>query len=90
MFAWMFKSCKNLNTLDISSFDMSNAMLKMNMFTGLSNLQTLVLGQKCVMANTGLDTPGKWASDSGNIWTSAELMNNYDGSIDYGTYDNDK
>ena len=86
LFAWMFKSCKNLNTLNISNFDMSNAMLKMNMFTGLSNLQTLVLGKKCVMANTGLDTPGTWTSNSGNMWTSDELMANYNGTTDYGTY----
>ncbi|MCT6891844.1 MAG: BspA family leucine-rich repeat surface protein, partial [Lactobacillus sp.] len=87
-FYFMFYRCTNLQKLNISSFDMTHANFNFNMFASLPNLHNLVLGKKCVMANTGLDTPGSWEDANGNMWTSDELMANYNGSTDYGLYTN--
>ena len=48
---YMFRDCKNLTELDLSSFDTSNVISMYNMFSGCSNLKTLVLGENFKTGN---------------------------------------
>ena len=90
----MFKGCSSLSTLDLSGIDMSKVNNWTNMFADCSNLTTLTLGDKSKFDKTaGLTVPGTWINiESGQnntgtkSWSSDELMSDYNGSEDSGTY----
>ena len=39
--SWMFYGCKNLKTLDLSSFDFSNVVKTENMFSSVGGVPTI-------------------------------------------------
>ena len=90
----MFKGCSSLTTLDLSGIDMSKVNNWTNMFADCSNLTTLTLGDKSKFDKTaGLTVAGTWINiESGQNntgtkgWSSDELMSDYNGSEDSGTY----
>ena len=90
----MFKGCSSLTTLDLSGIDMSKVNNWTNMFADCSNLTNLTLGDKSKFDKTaGLTVPGTWINiESGQNntgtkgWSSDELMSDYNGSEDSGTY----
>jgi bacterial surface protein 26-residue repeat len=98
----MFNGANSLTTLDISNFDTSKVNDIKAMFEGTSNLSQLSLGEKFNFGkNAGLENievqgmSGKWINVStgtveepigGKLWSSSELMENYNGSTDADTY----
>ena len=93
----MFDGCENLTSLNLSSFDTSKVKTMNDMFSSCPNLAKLTLGKNFkFVGSTGLkDLSGTWVNtgvdqDSPakgtNIWTSDELMTNYQGDKDHDTY----
>ena len=93
----MFDGCDNLTSLNLSSFDTSKVKTMNDMFSSCPNLTKLTLGKNFkFIGSTGLkDLSGTWVNmgvdqDSPakgtNIWTSDELMTNYQGDKDHDTY----
>ena len=93
----MFDGCDNLTSLNLSSFDTSKVKTMNDMFSSCPNLTKLTLGKNFeFVGSTGLkDLSGTWVNtgvdqDSPakgtNIWTSDELMTNYQGDRDHDTY----
>ena len=83
---YVFYDCSSLTNLDISNFDTSNVLYMGNMFTGLTNLNVLKLGENfSFMPDAGLTGSWKRAGDT-TVYTAADLMANYDGSTMAGTY----
>ena len=93
----MFDGCDNLTSLNLSSFDTSKVKTMNDMFSSCPNLTKLTLGKNFkFVGSTGLkDLSGTWVNtgvdqDSPakgtNIWSSDELMTNYQGDRDHDTY----
>ncbi|NUE97677.1 BspA family leucine-rich repeat surface protein [Lactobacillus melliventris] len=93
----MFDGCDNLTSLNLSSFDTSKVKTMNDMFSSCSNLTKLTLGKNFkFIGSTGLkDLSGTWVNmgvdqdspaKATNIWTSDELMTNYQGDKDHDTY----
>ncbi|UZN42446.1 BspA family leucine-rich repeat surface protein [Lactobacillus sp. IBH004] len=93
----MFDGCDNLTSLNLSSFDTSKVKTMNDMFSSCPNLTKLTLGKNFkFVGSTGLkDLSGTWVNtgvdqDSPakgtNIWSSDELMTNYQGDKDHDTY----
>ncbi|HFK2761777.1 TPA: BspA family leucine-rich repeat surface protein [Enterococcus faecalis] len=98
----MFIYCSNLTSIDVSGFDTGNVTNMQFMFTSCSKLNPIVLGEKFKMDRVGLPSiketkefTGKWQNigegtkdrpTGKNVWTSEELMTQYDGSKDADTY----
>ncbi|RRK10319.1 BspA family leucine-rich repeat surface protein [Lactiplantibacillus garii] len=90
----MFMNCSRLTALDLSTWKMSpNAKLS-SMFSGMSALRHLVLGENTLLTGSGLPTVsstapynGTWVLQGTNqMYTSAELMAQYDGHTMAGDY----
>ena len=93
----LFSKSSALTKLDLSNMDMSKVTNFQKMFENCTGLNQLVLGKNTKFSpdNSGLTNSGKWINmgvdqDSPakgtNIWTSDELMTNYQGDRDHDTY----
>ncbi|WP_294880234.1 BspA family leucine-rich repeat surface protein [uncultured Lactobacillus sp.] len=100
-FNMMFVADKSLGSVDLSSFSIKDNATTQVMFKLCENLKKLILGKgfKFTISNdkpnNSLQQPGTWINmgvdqDSPakgtNIWTSDELMTNYQGDRDHDTY----
>ncbi|THE12076.1 BspA family leucine-rich repeat surface protein [Enterococcus hirae] len=98
----VFYYSSGLGKLDMSNWDMGQVTNKATMFSGMTSLKELKLGAKTNISGTSLPGvpsneiyTGKWqnvgsgtvdAPKGTNIWTSTELMANYDGTQHADTY----
>ena len=92
----MFSNMSSLTKLNLSSFDTSNVTDMSDMFVGTNNLRELTLGEHFSFdgseslpePSTTLPFTGEWQHiDNENLrFTSAELMEEYDGSTMAGTF----
>ena len=93
----LFSKSSALTKLDLSNMDMSKVTNFQKMFENCTGLNQLVLGKNTKFSpdNSGLTNSGKWINmgvdqDSPakgtNIWSSDELMTNYQGDRDHDTY----
>ena len=100
-FNMMFVADRSLESVDLSSFSIKDNATTQVMFKLCENLKKLILGKgfKFTISNdkpnNSLQEPGTWINmgvdqDSPakgtNIWTSDELMTNYQGDRDHDTY----
>ncbi|EME8125195.1 BspA family leucine-rich repeat surface protein, partial [Enterococcus faecium] len=78
----MFTKCTSLKILDLSSFDTSQVMDMEFMFKDCTNLNELTLGKKSIFNDTVDLRDGTWLGKNTGVRyaTSADFMNNYDGS----------
>ncbi|MBS7577582.1 MULTISPECIES: BspA family leucine-rich repeat surface protein [unclassified Enterococcus] len=98
----MFYNCPNLTDLDLSSFDTSKVTNMANIFTGTLPFKLTLGKNFKFGINSNLpeitktsDYTGNWRNigtgtaidpAGSNVWHSTDLMNNYNGSIDFDTY----
>ena len=57
----MFRGCKELEYLNISSFDTSNVKHMYNMFWNCPKLRTVILGEKFRFQGAGIESDNDWA-----------------------------
>ncbi|WP_165007694.1 MULTISPECIES: BspA family leucine-rich repeat surface protein, partial [unclassified Enterococcus] len=79
---YMFNGCSSLQSLDLGSFDTSQVTTMLYMFNGCSSLNELTLGEKSIFNDTVNLLDGSWSGKHTSVMyaTSADFMNNYDGS----------
>jgi len=89
----MFRSANAIVELDLSSFDTANVTNMQRMFTNMNALRALTLGEEFVfVGNAGIPTlshgdeyTGLWQNEE-FVFTSAQLMNQFDGATMAGTF----
>jgi len=89
----MFRNASAVVELDLSSFDTSNVTNMQRMFTSVHALRALTLGEEFVfVGNAGLPVlahgdgyTGMWQNEE-FVFTSAQLMNRFDGATMAGTF----
>ncbi|GGG38011.1 LPXTG-motif cell wall anchor domain-containing protein [Lactobacillus apis] len=95
---WMFYQSNALKELDIHNFDMSAVTNSDEMLEDLDSLDILVLGNKNIIKDAKLNTPGKWVNvghgthnndnnpEASKNWSSDELTTNYNPATDADRY----
>jgi len=89
----MFRNTSELARLDLSSFNTANVTNMQRMFTSMRGLRALTLGEEFIfVGNAGLPVlahgdgyTGMWQNDE-FVFTSAQLMNHFDGTTMAGTF----
>ena len=84
--AGMFSGCSALTSLDVSGFVMTGFYSTVDFLAGLDSLKELTLGDSSVLEYTGFDAPGHWSQNLTDIYTAAELVENFDNTTMAGTY----
>ncbi|MCL2545768.1 MAG: BspA family leucine-rich repeat surface protein [Oscillospiraceae bacterium] len=91
----VFRGASSLTNLDLSGWNTGNVTSTANMFSGMTSLHSLTLGENFAFVGGGALPAGPWQNvGSGTvanpqgafIFTAAELMANFDGTIHADTW----